>query len=336
MMNKKSLFNRIWVGALIFIVMIGMILLDVYLPNYANDPDSKQQFISGRAINAAFISVLILLSVIEMRRALGKERIPDCFSWLLWMYGIGLGLLYSLFGYTGVIFFTMIVFIAAVVTAMVKKRIDSLIYVAFMLIYPGLFMATLLYLNRSATSRVYTPDSPMYQFLENDIWSYLSRDRVNNLLPLNAISLAFVFGVSSFTDVFAYFVGSLFGKHKLCPEISPKKTVEGSIGGLFGGAFASALVFLIFDQFHIFGEQFGLTFEGLGMSTWHIIITYILIGLGGSVATQIGDLIASQVKRFCGVKDYSRILGEHGGIMDRCDGIILNTVFVSFVFMFIL
>lgn len=52
--------------------------------------------------------------------------------------------------------------------------------------------------------------------------------------------------------------------------------------------------------------------------------------------TQIGDLLASMVKRYCGIKDYSRILGEHGGIMDRFDGIMLNAVFVSFVFMFII
>ena len=98
-------------------------------------------------------------------------------------------------------------------------------------------MATMLYLNRSASTQIVSPESPLYAFLENDIWSFLGGDRVTNLLPLNGISLAFVFAVSSFTDVFAFFVGSLFGKHKLCPEISPKKTVEGSVGGIVGGAF---------------------------------------------------------------------------------------------------
>lgn len=334
MVSKKALINRIWVGALIFVVMLGMIALNVFFPNYANKPNSTG-FISGRAINSVIIYVLILLSVIEMRRALGKDKVPDYFSWLLWAYGFGLGPAYSFFGYTGILFFTMLVFIGAVVTSLLRNRVDSLIYIAFMLVYPGLFMATLLYLNRSAaTSSTLLPE--MMEYLEYDIWWVITGSAAfSNLLPLNAISLALVFAVSTFTDAFAFFVGILFGKHKLCPDISPKKTIEGSIGGIFGGAIGSALVYFLFDHFHVFGQQFGLCFNGLGLSTVHIVLTYVMIGLGGSIVTQIGDLIASQVKRFCGIKDYSRILGEHGGIMDRFDGIILNAVFVSFVFMFI-
>ena len=184
----------------------------------------------------------------------------------------------------------------------------------------------------------------MYQYLENDIWLFLNdkiglhTGRETYLLPLNALALALVFAVSTFTDMFAYFVGGLFGKHKLCPEISPKKTVEGAIGGIFGGLLGSAIVYLIFDYSHLFGygPQFGLSFEGLGLQPYYMWITYALIGLFGSAATQIGDLLASMIKRYCGIKDYSRLLGEHGGIIDRMDGIMLNSVFVSFVFMFIL
>lgn len=340
-LNKKSLLNRVSVGIAIFIVMVGMILLNIYLPNYANDETHSNAFFSGRAINSVIISVLILLSVVEMRRALGKERIPDCFSWLLWMYGIGIMPVYSLFGFVGILFFSLIVFIAAVITAMFRKRADSLVYITFMLVYPGLFMATLLFLNRSASTRMFEVDSPMYRYLETDIWAYINnilgtQRESSKLLPLNAIGLALVFAVSTLTDTFAYFVGGLFGKHKLCPDISPKKTVEGAIGGVFGGILGAALVFFLFDFFHVFGKQFGLTYEGLGLSTFNVVLTYVLTGLVGSVATQIGDLLASMVKRYCGIKDYSRILGEHGGIIDRLDGIMFNSVFVSFVFMFIL
>ncbi len=333
MLNKKTLINRIWVGAAIFIVLIGMVLINIYFPNYANG--SSNTVISGRAINSVIISVLILLAVVEMRRALGTERIPDCFSWLLWLYGIGLGPAYSLFGYIGILFFTLLVFIAAAITSLVKDRADSLLFVAFMLVYPGLLMATMLYLNRSASTHSISADNPLFQYLENDIWSFLSKNRVNNLLPLNAIGLALVFAVSTFTDVFAYFVGSLFGKHKLCPAISPKKTVEGAVGGLFGGMIGSALVYFLFDFFKIFAPQFGLTFAGYNLPVAQIVATYVIIGVLGSVTTQIGDLLASHIKRYCGIKDYSRILGEHGGIMDRFDGIMLNAVMVSFVFMFI-
>ena len=335
MINKKSLLNRVLVGIAIFVVIIGMILLNIYFPNYIYDESNI--FISGRAITSVIFYALILLSVIEMRRALGKDKIPDSFSWLLWMYGFGVGPSYSLFGYMGVIFFSLIVFISAVVTALVVNRADSIMYIGFMLIYPGLLMASLLFLNRSVASNTDVANPHLRPFLESDIWYFLSKSRRSYLLPLNAIALAFVFAVSTFTDVFAYFVGSKFGKHKLSPEISPNKSVEGAIGGVVGGILGATVVYFLFDfpYFIPFGAQFGLTFAGLGLPTWQIVLTYVVIGILGSVATQIGDLLASLVKRYCGIKDYSRVLGEHGGIMDRFDGIMLNSVLISFIFMFI-
>lgn len=325
MIEKKSFWNRVLVGIAIFVVMAGMILADIYMSNW--------WIISGRAINSVIIYVLILLSVVEMRRAFGKERIPDCFSWLLWLYGFGLGPAYSLFGFIGIIFFTLIVFICAVVTSLYANRPDSLVYVACMLVYPGLFMASLLYINRCASTQ--TISAEMQQYVEKDIWQYLGY-RESYLLPLNAIGLALVFAVSSFTDVFAYFVGSLFGKHKLCPQISPNKTIEGAIGGVFGGCLGAFLIFVLFDWAKIFGVQYGLTFSGLGLSNASVAVVYAVIGFFGSIMTQIGDLLASHVKRFCGIKDYSHVLGAHGGIMDRFDGIMLNALFISFVFMFII
>lgn len=334
MLNKKSLANRVLVGIGIFLAMIGMVLLDIYLPNYQSNPN-ESKVVSGRAINALIISVLIMLSVLEMRRAIGREKIPDCFSWLLWLYAVGVGTSYSLFGFTGVVFLSLIVFVCATVTALYKNRADSLIYIAFMLVYPGLFMSALLYINRCASTYPIT-NPEMLKYLETDIWHFLGERQSTQLLPYNAIALAFVFAVSAFTDTFAYFVGGLFGKHKLCAEISPKKTVEGAIGGLFGGLFGAFVVFLLFDWLKVFGGQFGLTFVGLELSNVTVGVIYVVVGLFGSVMTQIGDLLASIVKRYCGVKDYSRILGEHGGIMDRFDGIMLNAVFVAFVFMFVI
>lgn len=330
MINKKSFWKRNFVSLFIFIAMVGMILLNVFLPNFHNE-----KFISGRGINSAIISALILLAVIEMRRAFGVERIPHCFSWLLWLFGFGIGPSYSFFGFNGIVFFTLFVFVCAVVTALIRNRADSLAYIASVLVYPGLIMSSLLYLNRCATNQVVTHPE-MLNYVSYDIWWHVSNVRYQQLLPYNAISLAFVFAISCFTDIFAYLIGSLFGKHKLCPEISPKKTVEGAIGGLFGGLLGSGVVYLFFDSpLNILPDQFGLTFVGLELSTINVIATYILLGLIGSVMTQLGDLLASMVKRYCGIKDYSRILGEHGGIMDRFDGIMLNALFVASVSMFI-
>ena len=330
MLNKSSFFKRNIVSVFIFIVMVGMVLLNVFLPNFQNE-----NFVSGRGINSAIFSVLILLAVIEMRRAFGLEKVPHCFSWLIWLFGFGIGPSYSFFGFNGIVFFTLFVFVCAVVTALISNRADSLIYILAMLVYPGIIMSSLLYLNRCATSQVIT-NPEMLKYTSYDIWWHVSNYRYQQLLPYNAIALAFVFAVSCFTDVFAYLVGSIFGKHPLCPEISPKKTVEGAIGGVIGGALGSAVVYLFFDSpLHILPKQFGLTFEGLGLSTTNVVFAYVLLGLIGSIMTQIGDLLASMVKRYCGIKDFSRILGEHGGIMDRFDGIMINAVFVASVFMFI-
>ncbi len=330
MINKKSFINRVIVGFFIFLGMATVILLNVLLPNFGNE-----NFISGRGINSAIFSVLILLAVVEMRRAFGVERIPHCFSWLIWLYGFGLGPAYSFFGFNGIVFFTLIVFVCAVVTALIKNRADSLVYIASVLVYPGLMMSSLLYINRCATTQVITNEQ-MLQYVSYDIWHHVSSVRYQYLMPYNAILLSFVFAVSCFTDIFAYLVGSLFGNRKLCPQISPKKTVEGAIGGIVGGVLGSVLVYLVFDSpIKLFPDYLGLSFAGLELSTANVIITYAVLGLMGSVMTQLGDLLASMVKRYCGIKDYSRILGEHGGIMDRFDGIMLNAVFVASVSMFI-
>ena len=111
------------------------------------------------------------------------------------------------------------------------------------------------------------------------------------------------------TDTFAYFSGYLFGKHKLIPKISPKKTIEGSIGGVIG-----SIVCCI-----IFGYIFKLD-----------IIQMIIIGGLGSVIAQIGDLFASAIKRYVGIKDYGKLIPGHGGILDRFDSVILVAPFVYY------
>lgn len=107
-------------------------------------------------------------------------------------------------------------------------------------------------------------------------------------------------------DTFAYFIGTLFGKHKLCPYISPKKTVEGSIAGLFGGLFGGYAVFLIN---RIIGADITLAVV--------LTIGFLCGGLG-----QIGDLFASCIKRWVNIKDFSLIFPGHGGMLDRLDSVL--------------
>lgn len=121
-------------------------------------------------------------------------------------------------------------------------------------------------------------------------------------------------------DTFAYYVGKYFGKRKLCPEVSPKKTIEGSIGGLLGSAILCGVY-------------------GIIVSTYvpHVsIIDFIIIGLLTGISGQFGDLVASSVKRYVGIKDYSNLIPGHGGILDRFDSILFNSLVVFYYLTFVL
>ncbi len=119
--------------------------------------------------------------------------------------------------------------------------------------------------------------------------------------------LGMVFIGAWISDIFAYFTGRFLGKHKLIPEVSPKKTVEGSIGAI---VFTTLLMLL-------YGWIVSLATE--------LVPNYLVLGICApilSVVGQIGDLFASLVKRERGVKDYGKLLPGHGGIMDRFDSIL--------------
>lgn len=130
------------------------------------------------------------------------------------------------------------------------------------------------------------------------------------------------------TDTAAYFVGSSIGKHKLCPDISPKKTIEGAIGGLLGGG-ASFVIFGL-----IMNTCFALYFDG---KTFNLVLMFVL-GIVCAFVSEIGDLVASAVKREYEIKDYGNIFPGHGGMLDRCDSILLVAptiyLFVSNINMF--
>ena len=124
-------------------------------------------------------------------------------------------------------------------------------------------------------------------------------------------------------DTFAYWFGSMIGGKKLCPSISPKKTVAGFVGGLFGGMLVAVIMFLLFEQFALFQESGYVPFTD---AKWKSALIYLAIGLVGALAGQLGDLAASRIKRALGIKDFGKIFPGHGGIMDRFDSIIAGII----------
>ncbi|QSX06553.1 phosphatidate cytidylyltransferase [Sedimentibacter sp. zth1] len=111
-----------------------------------------------------------------------------------------------------------------------------------------------------------------------------------------------VYLISFGTDTFAYFTGVFIGKHKLCPNISPKKTIEGAIGGIIG----STILCIIF-------------FEILGIKN---LLPIIIFNVFASILSMFGDLLASKIKREHSVKDFGNFLPGHGGILDRFDSVL--------------
>ena len=138
-----------------------------------------------------------------------------------------------------------------------------------------------------------------------------------NHLSAGLVLILLVLLVAIFTDTFAYFVGSAIKGPKLCPTISPKKTISGAIGGIVGGVLASLLLYFCCEVWQIFGV--GNTLASLGMS--NSVLIYLAIGLIGGVLDEIGDLVSSQIKRKTGIKDFGNIFPGHGGVLDRIDGI---------------
>lgn len=138
---------------------------------------------------------------------------------------------------------------------------------------------------------------------------YLTRS-----LPDGIYFVWMIFISSWICDTCAYFTGVTLGRHKLAPVLSPKKSIEGSIGGVLGSAAVGAL----FAYFVAESRIEGVAVTGI----------FAIVSAAGAVISQIGDLAASGIKRDHGIKDYGKLIPGHGGIMDRFDSVIFTAPIV--------
>lgn len=146
--------------------------------------------------------------------------------------------------------------------------------------------------------------------------NYIAYIRDIESFGLHYLFIAFISAWIS--DTGAYFCGCLCGKHKLIPDISPKKTVEGAVGGILCSALGG-IVFGLIEQF-AFGH------------TANYGLLALVCGIG-SVAGQFGDLVASMMKRKFNIKDFSNIMPGHGGITDRFDSVMLTAPYSYYMIM---
>ncbi len=140
-------------------------------------------------------------------------------------------------------------------------------------------------------------------------WIYLIGIVFNFLLIIRGMNLnllIYLISISFITDTFAFSIGSLIGKNKMCPKISPHKSWEGAIAGLLGGSIVSLI---------IYGNL-------INTITLNVVIMTIILSIVG----QIGDLVFSKIKRDNKIKDFSNLIPGHGGILDRLDSLSFVTI----------
>ena len=136
-------------------------------------------------------------------------------------------------------------------------------------------------------------------------------------LPYGIYTVWMIFISSWICDTCAYVVGMLVGKHKLAPVLSPKKSIEGALGGIAGSALVVAAYAYFLVERVIEQQQI----------TW----IFVLISAVGAVISQVGDLAASAIKRNHEIKDYGKLIPGHGGVMDRFDSVIFTAPMIYFL-----
>ena len=179
---------------------------------------------------------------------------------------------------------------------------------AFVMIYPAILFVCMLFINHYFD----------FAFVTITI-------KYPNLLILFFVVL--LFAITMITDSMALVVGTTFKGPKLCPTISPNKTISGAVGGFVFGTLGGVLVYYLFSLNIYINEMFMTT----DIVWWKILIVSMI----ASIVCQIGDIIASKLKRSARVKDYGTIFPGHGGVMDRVDGLIFSAL-VILISMFVL
>lgn len=208
----------------------------------------------------------------------------------------------------------------------VLAYVMTIVYYCFLFFHLERYLLPLMILYVLLVLAIYVITYPKYTdkdamvtilafFYVTLLLSFLYQVRI---LKYGGALVVMVYICSWINDTFAYCVGVKFGKHKMSPKLSPKKSVEGLLGGIFG----SALV----------GGLYGIFFNAKVYELTNAPLIFAVAGAVGAGFAVIGDLTASAIKRNNDIKDYGKLIPGHGGIMDRFDSIIFTAPIVYYCF----
>lgn len=247
--------------------------------------------LSGGYVLAAVLLFLALTAFRELMKACGLSGEKNKLSALEMIGSVGIAAYYLLMVFTEermLLFLLLITILVAFMFLYVftfpKYRAEQIMCAFFCVAYAPV-MLSFIYLVRALPHGVYT------------VWM--------------------IFISSWICDTCAYLVGMAFGKHKLAPVLSPKKSIEGAVGGVVGAALVGAL-YAYFIAEEAISEQ-------------KILWLFVLISAVGAVISQVGDLAASAIKRNHEIKDYGKLIPGHGGVMDRFDSVIFTAPMIYFL-----
>ncbi len=290
-------------------VITGIIMGIIFIPFFA----------LGNIFSTLLVTVLAYVGtyeLISMRKS--KSNIPSICKYVIPLFTVMLVLAINYLTLEDIIYILVLQFVFIILLPIFNKGIlfeDVKVFI-FSIIYVGTSFGIIGYIR-------------------NYIFPSLS-SYVPNILgyvynPGGLVLLCYILTITIFTDIFAYLFGIKFGKHKLCPTISPKKSIEGAIAGtIFGSVFGTLLLYLnssVFSATPTFYQVLQMD------NTWLFLLITFIISLVLSIAGQLGDLVASKIKREYEIKDYGKIFPGHGGVLDRFDSAIYASLVFFVIFM---
>ena len=238
--------------------------------------------------------------------------------------------LYEIFKAAGLLRFRTLVAVCGLYCILILFLNTSAIAVSFS--YLSYLMVVLLFLMLLQSHNELRVEQMAYSFLISILLAVsfyciiLLKEQTGP--QMGVFYLLLIFGSAWWSDSGAFFVGTFFGKHKLCPQVSPKKTVEGLIGGLVTSTVCNVLVALAFQALCNWVVPWGYIRNAVTVNLPAVALVTPVASLLGV----LGDLSASIIKRQCSIKDFGNLMPGHGGAMDRFDSVLFIGPLFYFIF----